>query len=312
MQDAPFSGISRVDHIGAVVKDVEKAVEYYESLGIGPFETIGASIEKRVRGKVVDPSSIKLKVRTARMGPVNLELLQPVEGESVWKEFLETRGEGIQHIAYKVDSIDSEMEMLLNKGFMVLYSSRFKGGGGDAYFDTGEIGGVLFTPVQWSIAPSDLVQKGRVIVTSVLSKVDQLGVIVRNVDKAVEYYQSLGIGPFETMTNIASRKRELRGKAIDPDSLKVKIKYASMGPLQFELIEPVKGESHWKEFLETRGEGIQHLGFFVDDIDKSTAQIQEKGVKVLYRTWYTTNGGATYFDTGDTGGILMELIQRPR
>ena len=45
-------------------------------------------------------------------------------------------------------------------------------------------------------------------------KVDQIGVIVKDLNKSVEHYTSLGIGPFQTLTGIESRERMMRGKPI--------------------------------------------------------------------------------------------------
>ena len=145
------SVFSKIDHIGVVVRDVDKAVEYYESLGIGPFEPlkITGSKMKKVMGKPIDINSFQLKTRAAKMGAVTLELLEPAVGESLWKEFLETHGEGINHIALNVDDINEVEAKLVEEGFTMLFSSRFNEGGGDCYMDTGEIGGVIFTPVQW-------------------------------------------------------------------------------------------------------------------------------------------------------------------
>lgn len=148
---------SKVDHIGVIVRDVDKAAKYYESLGIGPFKSLPpldsgglvAAREMTVLGKPVDPDSIKLKTRIAKIGPVNLEVTQPDSEGSLWMKFLETKGEGINHVAFCVDDIEKAEAELIKKGFKLLFSTRFKGGGGDAYFDTGKIGGVLLTPVQW-------------------------------------------------------------------------------------------------------------------------------------------------------------------
>ena len=70
---------SKVDHIGVVVRDIDKAVEYYESLGIGPFEPlkITGSKVKMVMGKPIDIDSIQLKTRAAKIGTTILELLEP-------------------------------------------------------------------------------------------------------------------------------------------------------------------------------------------------------------------------------------------
>ena len=87
MGQSPFS---KVDHVGAIVRDMDRAVEYYQSLGIGPFgppPTVG-SINKKLHGRPVEPGSLKLGEKMAQMGPIQFQLLHPVEGESFWKEFL--------------------------------------------------------------------------------------------------------------------------------------------------------------------------------------------------------------------------------
>ena len=147
---------------------------------------------------------------------------------------------------------------------------------------------------------------------SAFSKLDHIGVIVRDADKAVEYYQSLGIGPFVLIADkINIIEKRVRGKPIPLDGMINKEYNGKMGSLQLQVLQPVAGDYYWKEFLETKGEGIQHLGFSVDDIDKETAKMEEKGFEVLYRSRFKGGGGATYFDTGKVGGVLIELLQWP-
>lgn len=136
------STFAKLDHVGVVVRDMGKAIKYYQSLGIGPFEPITthvASIE--LRDKLTD--NVKMELRLARMGQIKIELIQPVAGETLHKEFLEHRGEGINHLCFAVDDIDKETAKLVKKGLKVLSSRRFAGGGGNAYFDTDKVGGVL-------------------------------------------------------------------------------------------------------------------------------------------------------------------------
>ena len=146
---------------------------------------------------------------------------------------------------------------------------------------------------------------------SPLSNVDHVGVVVRDMDKAIEHYQSLGIGPFERLKNMGLAKSEVMGKPIELDAIKIKARIARMGQIGFELIQPVAGESLWKEFLETKGEGINHLGYLVDDIDKRTVGLEKIGYKVLWSARFTRGGGAAYFDTRQVGGVIIELIQWP-
>ena len=144
-EPSPFS---KFDHVGVVVRDMDRAVEYYQSLGIGPFEPLNVAIaEKRLRGKPADHA--KAKGRLARIGQIKLELIQPVEGESLSKEFLENKGEGVSHICFSVDDIEEEAAKLVKKGFKIISSVKFLNGGGNVYFDTGRVGGVLLELIQW-------------------------------------------------------------------------------------------------------------------------------------------------------------------
>jgi len=158
---------------------------------------------------------------------------------------------------------------------------------------------------------AEITQKeGSVIEGLPFSKVDQIGVVVRDMDKAIEYYQSLGIGPFESL-KLEIAERIMRGKPVTPGSMKNIVSLAQMDSVQYELIEPVFGNSLFSEFLETRGEGIHHLGFFVADIDKEIAKLEEKGFKIIWRIRFKNGGGSVYFDTDRVGGIILELIQWP-
>ena len=141
----PFS---RIDQVGVVVRDLERAVEYYSSFGIGPFHPLHVTrVERTVYGKPAD--DVKNISRVAQMGHVQLELIQPVSGESVQKEFLDKRGEGINHLGFLVNDVDKEVAKLVAKGFKVISSVKYLGGGGVAYLDTDRIGGVLFELIQW-------------------------------------------------------------------------------------------------------------------------------------------------------------------
>lgn len=141
---------------------------------------------------------------------------------------------------------------------------------------------------------------------SVFSKFDHVGVVVKDLDKAINYYQSLGIGPFENLEvdKLLSDKM-MYGK---PTDYKLKAAIAQIGTIKFELIEPVADAPLWEEFLK-KGEGINHLAFLVDDCGKATAELVSKGFKVVQSTNLTGGGSCAFFDTSKVGGIILELIQ---
>ncbi|HSB80668.1 MAG TPA: VOC family protein [Candidatus Methylomirabilis sp.] len=146
---------------------------------------------------------------------------------------------------------------------------------------------------------------------SPFSTLCQVGVIVRNMEEAVRYFEDLGIGPFESSKEPAPIvDRMVRGKPAP--EVKNRISTAQLGSVELELVQPVAGESVQREFLEQRGEGINHLGFFVDDLEAETAKLEAKGFHVLSSGKTTAGGAFAYLDTDRIGGIVLELMQRPR
>jgi len=137
----------------------------------------------------------------------------------------------------------------------------------------------------------------------------QIGVIVRDMDEAVKFYESLGIGPFESPKGPAPIfDRQVYGKPA-PD-VKNRISTTQMGAVQLELVQPISGKSLQMEFLEKHGEGVNHLAFLVNDLDGEVAQLVQKGFRVI-SSGKTARSAFAYLDTDKVGGIILELIQQP-
>jgi catechol 2,3-dioxygenase-like lactoylglutathione lyase family enzyme len=144
----------------------------------------------------------------------------------------------------------------------------------------------------------------------VFPPVSQIGVVVRDLGKAMKYYtDTFGIGPFRVV-DFAPEKHFVRGK---PVPIKLRIGLAQMGAVQIELIEPVEGDAPHKRFLEERGEGLQHLGFYVDNYDEWMAYLKEQGIGILMEGETTIEGmgrvRAAYAETDKVGGVLFEFVQ---
>jgi methylmalonyl-CoA/ethylmalonyl-CoA epimerase len=130
-------------------------------------------------------------------------------------------------------------------------------------------------------------------------KFDHIGAVVRDVDKTVEYYQSLGIVDEATdRVTMEGKKAKLIGRFIH------------IGSLLSELWQPVRGETIQQEFLNSRGEGVNHIAFHVDDLDREKEKMAEKGIPVVF-TVRDENGYMAYFDARKVGNVLIELIQPP-
>jgi methylmalonyl-CoA epimerase len=100
--------IEKLDHIGVAVKDLDQAMKLYKDVfGIEP-------------SLVYESSYTKAKIAFFPIGDMRVELIQPVSPESTMGKFLEKRGEGIHHIAYKVRDVDALLSHVEAKGVQLI------------------------------------------------------------------------------------------------------------------------------------------------------------------------------------------------
>lgn len=134
----------------------------------------------------------------------------------------------------------------------------------------------------------------------------QVGVVVKDVKRVTERLAFLGIGPFEEMKLPPDRQELYRGKPALADA---RILATRLGEVQLEIVEPIAKESPHREFLETKGEGIQHIMVTVDDIDKEIKRLTDKGCTVLLDIRMSGGVHGAYIDL-HAGGIIVEMFQR--
>jgi methylmalonyl-CoA/ethylmalonyl-CoA epimerase len=126
--DNEISSSWRFMQIGLVVRDMDSAVASLTALGFGPF--IPKYLPPGFKAMLGngEPATSKNNVQRSMIGNVELELIQPVLGNSPHKEFLNTKGEGIQHVLFEVQDIDEELKRLTERGATILRRVNFKGG----------------------------------------------------------------------------------------------------------------------------------------------------------------------------------------
>ncbi len=100
-----FDG-NRFDQVGIIVSNVDEAVRQFgDLLGIKGFNLItypDASRKDQVFYKE-EPTGFSIKIAFIKLGNLELELIEPLQGKSIYQEFLDTHGPGIQHIRFSVD-----------------------------------------------------------------------------------------------------------------------------------------------------------------------------------------------------------------
>ena len=144
---------------------------------------------------------------------------------------------------------------------------------------------------------------------SPFSTLHHLSVVVRDIDKAVEYYESLGIGPFVDYPPLTDYVK-LNVKD-ENGFFNLRFKCAQVGPVEIQLCQPGDGWTPYKEFLETKGEGVYHLGFVVDDVDQAEVELKEKGIGVISSGRRRDGSGYSYMDTASQAGVVLLVRQSP-
>jgi methylmalonyl-CoA/ethylmalonyl-CoA epimerase len=133
-------------HIGVVVKDMDRTIQLLSStFGIGPWDIKERRYpEQQV---VVGKGPFSYRVAFAALGPIELELIEVIEGNTVHADFLKTRGEGIHHIGFRVSDVQETVNTLQQQGIDVLQSA-VRPGARYAYMDPAELGGIMFEFVE--------------------------------------------------------------------------------------------------------------------------------------------------------------------
>lgn len=138
----PFK-IEAFNQIGFIVRDVEKAAKNWEALlGIGPFQILKRAPEETIyKGK---KELFQIKNALARIGSLQLELVEVIQGNCCQKDFLEESGGGLHHLAVFVDDMDQALATVKEHGIEVLQMGTAAGSIRFAYLDTkAQLGFVL-------------------------------------------------------------------------------------------------------------------------------------------------------------------------
>lgn len=310
----PLAGNNVINQIAFVVRDIEQASEAFAKLlGIPKpnwFLTGDSEVSKVVfRGKSTDSRSKLVFLNTPT---VQIELIEPNQEPGTMREFLDTVGEGVHHIAFDVNSIKDILPVFEENGYPLLQSGEFTSSDGRyVYVDTLKTHKTLLELLE-SSEPRDTAPTTNDF-TPLLgtNKVEQLAIVVKDLDAAAEAYcKLLGV---EKPAVIQSGPSELtqvvfEGMPTDADS---KYMFINTPLLQLELIEPGDSPSTWKKHLETQGEGVHHISFVVKDIEEKVKLLEDLGYPVIQRgDFWNGKGRYAYMDTMATYKVIIELLER--
>jgi len=133
---------NEIIQVGILVKDAAEAAKKLEKLiGVGPFEILEPEYrDLTYRGKT---GKFKIRIALAKAGPIQIELMQPLYGETIYDEFAQRKGYGLHHLGIKTDNMERSVKEMEDRGFRVIQSGN-RPGVKWAYLSTEEQTGVIF------------------------------------------------------------------------------------------------------------------------------------------------------------------------
>ncbi|MGD0863368.1 MAG: VOC family protein [Candidatus Limnocylindrales bacterium] len=139
LENGPFQ-LTNLSHVGIAVKDAEKTVQFLSTIwNIASPEIYDYEPKKE---ELFVGQSFKARLVWLTLGPLRIELLQPLDDRSIWSKFIAEKGEGIHHIAFGVSNYDDMVEKFRSQGHKMLVSAVFNGDRW-CYFDTAPGGAVI-------------------------------------------------------------------------------------------------------------------------------------------------------------------------
>ncbi|MFC1947092.1 VOC family protein [Chloroflexota bacterium] len=317
------------DHVGLVVSDLDEILYYYSSLGIGvDIGTLGPNATNPVPGapeeeplprtmtvygkprnnRPIPETGKRVNVNrifgNIQMGSLVIEcILGRPKGDGFNDDFFRDCGEGISHICYNIPDPEKETSLLVEKGTDIVMSLEQEEKIVENYLETGKYGKIWLSfrpPAGNQHKAWQAHNRAHPLVSD--WQFCGMGVATKNLDKAVEYYQSLGIADLQSEVVLDSPSTH--GSAVKARTRKV-----TVGTIGYEFAQPLEEETAYGECLTGRGEGVYSLDFAVDDLEKEKTRLEYKGVNVILSGEFESDDAFAYFDTRKVGSLMIKLVQ---
>jgi catechol 2,3-dioxygenase-like lactoylglutathione lyase family enzyme len=138
----------------------------------------------------------------------------------------------------------------------------------------------------------------------------QVAIIVHDVEEAKKKYAAFwGVEVPPTVDAGAYEMTKTEYYGVPNEEAGCLMAFFDLEALQFEIIQPNKAQSTWRDFLEKHGEGLHHMAFIVDDLFKSMEDMKKAGYELTQWGNYSDgSGGYAYFDATRDLKCFIELL----
>jgi methylmalonyl-CoA/ethylmalonyl-CoA epimerase len=131
-----------------------------------------------------------------------------------------------------------------------------------------------------------------------VKRIDHIGIAVKGIDQAGKFYTDILGLEIEDIEHVADQK--------------VDVAFVPVADSEVELLASTDSDGPVAKYLDSRGEGVQHIAFRVEDIEEALKELKEKGVRLIDQAPRKGAGGAkiAFIHPKETNGVLVELCER--
>ena len=131
-----------------------------------------------------------------------------------------------------------------------------------------------------------------------IKHLDHIGIAVTEIEQAGKFYTDVLGLKIENVENVAEQK--------------VNVAFIPITDSEVELLESTEPDGPVAKHISARGEGVQHIAFRVEDIEKTLKELKERGVRLIDQTPRKGAGGAkiAFIHPKETNGVLVEICER--
>ena len=131
-----------------------------------------------------------------------------------------------------------------------------------------------------------------------IKNIDHIGIAVRNIKEAGKFYRDILGLEIQDIEKVVDQK--------------VNVAFLPISDSELELLESTQSDGPVAKYIDSKGEGVQHIAFRVDNIEKALEELKAKGVRLIDEKPRKGAGGAriAFIHPKETHGVLVEICER--
>jgi len=131
-----------------------------------------------------------------------------------------------------------------------------------------------------------------------ITQLDHIGIAVKSIAEAGKFYTDILGLTIDDIENVADQK--------------VNVAFLPITGSEVELLESTEPDGPVAKYIDSRGEGVQHMAFRVENIEEALRELKEKGVRLIDQEPRRGAGGAkiAFIHPKESNGVLIEICER--